>query len=1290
MESTAELGWVTVVLVNNIHCASCVSSVQDVLAGFGNAVRNVEASVLSHEVRIHHAKSLSISDICAALSSAAFEIHGAVTVDSSGIRVQEFDLAKDPNGWLEAAADRWRPIQASTTSRFSRLEFPEKNRRRTHIENCAACREELSSHEKAAKPVSLRSVPRTMGVAEIADHQTQWDGAYSEEQGQHASGYLSSAVTGGVKEDPGVDAAGYSEKESAPGHRVTLGIGGMTCASCAASITHALTALDFVLAVNVNLLTNSATVAFIGAKELSEKIVESVEDAGFDASIVDDLSSSLSAATNHTSQRKLNELRFKAVFNIEGMTCASCANSVEENLRKLSFTDSANVNLLTNSAVVTFSSENNVRNIIRAVEDLGYNCEIQSCNPVKPATDATDDIGGVRQRTIRLNIEGMFCKHCPTNIVNAINSRFQGLVHVENMPSLKDPVMTVTYTPTPPDFTIRDIIHTITSLHESFSTKVYHPPSIEQRSQAMQAHEQCRLLRRLLLCFIVAIPTFFIGVVWMSLVSSSNKTRMFFEKSLWSGSVSRAEWALFILASPVMFLAADMFHIRAIKEIRALWRRSSRVPVLRRFYRFGSMNLLISAGTSVAYFSSLALLIMAATSSKHSSSHSTTYFDSVVFLTFFILIGRYVEAYSKSKTGSAVALLGKLRPQEAVLVNNTLVKKASRDSSDTTEKPAVKCDTKLVDADLLEVGDVVLVPHGSSPPADGIILTGSTNFNESSLTGESRAAAKAQGDKVFAGAVNVGDPISVVVTQIGGTSMLDQIISVIREGQTRRAPVERVVDLVTAFFVPIITALAISTFLIWFSLGQSGAVSRKYLAQQEGGWAFWSLEFAIAVFVVACPCGIGLAAPTALFVGGGLAANNGILVRGGGEAFQEASNIDIVVFDKTGTLTEGGNLKVTDHEMLVDGGEAEIAWSITRILEENSSHPIARALLESASCQSSYPVQATSIKEIPGLGLRAAFTVTDPSSKEPVTYEAALGSESLISSLDPHQNLLNYFTANMLSLWKSQSKSVALLALRRLSNPSSPSSLAWTLTTLFAISDPIRASALPIILALHARNIPVYMLTGDNPTTAAAVASSLSIQPSNVFAGVLPTEKAAKIQYLQTHGPRRPRRSFLSIFRRSQTDDQAASKPAVVAFIGDGVNDAPALSTASVSICVASASDIALTSSSFVLLSSSLESIITLLDLSQRVFRRVRFNFAWAVAYNACLVPVAAGVLFKAGGKETGWRLGPVWGSAAMALSSCSVVISSLALRWGARRKKDTGAGGSNLGAGASQGAWLG
>ncbi|KAL2043866.1 hypothetical protein N7G274_003386 [Stereocaulon virgatum] len=758
---------------------------------------------------------------------------------------------------------------------------------------------------------------------------------------------------------------------------------------------------------------------------------------------------------------------------------------------------------------------------------------------------------------VKLRVDGMICNHCPTRIVDAIKANYSDQVNLEHAPTIKDPVIKIKYLPNPPNFTIRSIIATIDALEEPFSTNIHTPPSIEQRSQQTQQHEQQQLLKRLVGTFIVAIPTLRIGVIWMSLVPSSSDVRRFFEQPVWAGTVTRTNWALFILATPIFFPAADVFHLRAIKEIRVLWRR-----------------------------------------------------------------GR---------------MLGNLRPLEAVLVASSTLPSASplpmdgmSESGESGEHKTPRSNTQRISASLLEVGDVVIVSHGSSPPADGIIVEGSTNFNESSLTGESRAVPKTQGETVFAGAINIGNPILVRVTELGGTSMLDQIVAVVREGQTKRAPVERVVEFLVRYFVPVITALA----------------------------------FAIAVFVVACPCSIALAAPTALFVGGGLAASHGILVRGGGEAFQEASIIDALVFDKTGTLTEGGNFKVTDHEILAQDEEVGVAWSITKSLEESSSHPLARALFELATRKSPHQIITVSITEEPGLGLRGTFTANS-SSPDTATYEAALDSEALIASLNPTPDQLTYFTDSTLASWKSQSKSVALLAIRKVT----PSATAnpWTLAATFAISDPMRPTALPAISALQKIGIPVYMLTGDNPITAAAVASTLSIPSDHVFAGVLPTEKASKIQWLQKHGPKRP--SSTSWFRSTNS----AAKRAIVAFVGDGINDATALTTSDVSISLSSASDIAMHSSSFILLSSSLTSVLTLFQLSERVFRRVKFNFGWAVIYNVILIPVAAGCFFRV--SKDGWRLGPVWGSAAMALSSLTVVLSSWALRWEGKRAKEKDAG---------------
>lgn len=1281
MGATSDRSRTTTILVNNIHCASCVSYIEDVFASFGPAVRRVEVSMLSHEVRILHDNLLSASQICRALLEAAFEVCSATTVDATGAKIQELVFAKENNGWLERAMNRWTSdSEAYSLSHFNCVQLSDKNLQLSHLANCAACREEESSR-KGLSPIPAKSAIGSLKEVDV-------DSPQIEEYNQHridpshreinrSECDLSSTWDGSDTERKPHDV----EHNRLYQDDLRVYIGGMTSESDARLVAHVLEKLPTIQNVNISLQTGQATLTYTGDERLLDQIVDAVSKIGFEGSIVQHSRGAMDTQERQTQESQLVSLPFEAVLLVGGMTCASCTAAVTSGLSELPFVENVNVNLLTNSAVVKFTGEKHLPSIVQAVEDLGYECSVERCSMETVPGAETVENTGPQERRITLAIDGMFCKHCPSHIVDAVKSRYPGLVRIEKSPSIIDPTMSISYVPTPPDFTIRDIVAVVDSVNDLLRTKVDHPVPTEQRAQEMKIREQRRLLKRLLLCFITAIPTFLIGVLWMSLVPSSDKVRMFMEQPIGSGKASRSEWALFVLATPVMFLAADVFHIRALKEIRALWRRSSTVPILRRFYRFGSMNLLMSAGTSVAYFSSLALLIAGATAKQDSKSQSTTYFDTVVFLTLFILGGRYLEAYSKSKTGNAVAMLGKLRPEKAILAANAAAKAAVPRALDEKEAQLdlqVDRMNTQVDTDFLEIGDIVIVPHGSSPPADGEVVTGRAKFDESSLTGESRAVAKAPGDKVYSGTVNVGEPTEIRITELGGTSMLDQIISVVREGQTKRAPVERVVDRVTGYFVPIITALAILTFLIWFALGQSGALSRSYLGSQQGGWGFWSLEFAIAVFVVACPCGIGLAAPTALFVGIGLAAKHGILVRGGGEAFQEASNVDIVVFDKTGTLTEGGDLRVTDHEMLSKGDEADVAWTVTRHLEENSSHPIARALLQLSSTHPARHVHSSSITEEAGLGIRGTFDLSTLSSGETERFEAALGSESMISSLDqPPSDFPNYFTTNLLSLWKSQSKSVALLAIRRLDSSSSaePARSPWKLAALFAIADSIRPSAQPTIAALQSCGISVYMLTGDNPTTAAAVATSLSIPLSNVFAGVLPTEKASKIQYLRSHGPhrKRSRRSTLissilvhrwfSRRRPSSHPDPLQNKPAIVAFIGDGINDAPALTAASVSISVSSASDIALSASHFILLGSSLESVLTLLHLSARVFRRVRLNFAWAVAYNALLVPVAAGVLFRV--KEGGWRLGPVWGSAAMALSSLSVVASSLALRWG-------------------------
>lgn len=647
--------------------------------------------------------------------------------------------------------------------------------------------------------------------------------------------------------------------------------------------------------------------------------------------------------------------------------------------------------------------------------------------------------------------------------------------------------------------------------------------------------------------------------------------------------------------------------------------------------------MLMSLGTTIAFVASIAELALAATK-RSSGSMENSYFDAVVFLTLFLLTGRFLEAFSKAKTGDAVTSLGALRPKEAVLV--------------TAETGDVKVAT-----DLLEIGDVVRVHHGTSPPFDGVVLDGTSNFDESSLTGESRPVKKGVGDYVYSGTINRAAPVKVKITTVSGTSMLDQIINAVREGQTHRAPVERVADTITAHFVPFVIAIAITTWLIWLVLGTTGTIPKEWKDEEAGGWALWSLRFAIAVFVIACPCGIGLAAPTALFVGGGLAAKHGILVRGGGEAFQEASSLNCIVFDKTGTLTKGGDPTVTDHRF-TNSHDSSLILSLVRALEENSSHPIAQALVSFCSRETSKIPTVVNIDEIPGKGLKGTLDVNGRSVTAVIGNEAHLADYNVAIPPDMKSSL---------ECWKARGESVALIAVL-----STPAEDIWQLACIFAISDPLRPEAAGVIRALKKRGIDVWMLSGDNPTTANAVGAQVGIPVSNIIAGVLPDEKAKKIEYLKQTltKPQRPTLFRIPLFGRKRGKLQRAT----IAMVGDGINDAPALSTADISIAIGSGSDIALSSSSFILINSQLTTILTLLDLSRVVFRRVYFNFGWATIYNLVAMPIAAGVLYPitTGGKmdDHGMhsgskhvKLDPVWASLAMALSSLSVVCSSLALR---------------------------
>ncbi|KAK2763099.1 hypothetical protein FQN54_009733 [Arachnomyces sp. PD_36] len=1202
----------TVFFISNLHCPSCITNIERALNALNPKPYSISHSIVSHTVTVNHSPSQSVKTLSNALKDEGYEIYSAVSNphsndpvsfrESSGSELETGDIAESDleNGTLGWNNSHHSADNETWTQALQRWAYPgsvaqeQTRKRKRHMENCEQCRAQ----------------------AKLADGEVELE-----------------------KPDDKNLFAVVPTSASMKRFSATIAITGMSCSSCVQQVSEGIgNGNPWIESVDVNLLTHSAKVVFTG-EDRGEEVVKIIEDMGYDASIqqieeVDVCGPIMKPDT------------WKASYSITGMTCSSCVGGVTNALQNLSWTRSVDVNLIANSATVVFEGKDHLGDILETIEDLGYDAKMND------VIDLSRDALKETRRTVSIRVEGMYCQHCPERAVSAVQSLSEQ-VTIEKHLTLKDPVMRVSYLPDVPHLTIRNILAAISAADDAFTPSVYHPLTIEQRSQMMQAREQRNILFRVILSVMVAIPTFIIGIAYMNLVSSSDSNRQYLMEHL--SGVSRANWALFIMATPVYFFAGDIFHRRTLKELRALWRPGSPTPIARRFYRFGTMNMLVSLGTTIAYFASIAELIVAATLKPSVMEQETpSYFDSVVFLTMFLLIGRWIEAYSKAKTGDAVAMLGKLRPTEAILVS-----KDATNSNDGSESSNSK-----VNVDLLEFGDVIRVLHGGSPACDGTIIEGDSKFDESSLTGEAKLVTKSVGDEVYSGTMNQGGAVSIRVSGVAGASMLDKIMEVVREGQTRRAPVERVADAITGYFVPFVTLIAIVTWLVWLALGLTGSLPSDYRDTEVGGWPFWSLQFAIAVFVIACPCGIGLAAPTALFVGGGLAANHGILVKGGGEAFQEASRLDCIVFDKTGTLTQGGEPVITDHQLLQQSGAVILAegmvLSAVKKLEEDSSHPIAKAIVDFCEDRGTSNVEGKETREVAGKGMKGSFTTEELPGQ---TIEVLVGNESLMADYDINISATERTT---LESWKKESKSVALAAVRIVPDADGGEPTAWTIYAIFAISDPLRPEAPGVVRALQDRGIDVWMISGDNPLTAFAVGNKIGISQENIIAGVLPEQKADKIKDLQRSLKKRRTRSGFFGKKGQGEESTSTTERAIIAMVGDGINDSPALTTADVGIAIGSGSDVAISTAKFVLITSQLTSLLTLIDLSRVVFRRIKFNFGWALVYNLIALPVAAGVLYpvKSGG-GTHVRLDPVWAALAMALSSTSVVCSSLLLRSG-------------------------
>jgi Cu+-exporting ATPase len=581
------------------------------------------------------------------------------------------------------------------------------------------------------------------------------------------------------------------------------------------------------------------------------------------------------------------------------------------------------------------------------------------------------------------------------------------------------------------------------------------------------------------------------------------------------------------------------------------------------------MDTLVALGTSAAYFYSVWVTFFPSTAAAAGQA-PTVYYDTALMIITFILLGRWLEARTRGRASEAIRRLFALAPPSA---------RVRRDGQEVE-----------IPLEQVRVGDLVLVRPGEKIPVDGVVVEGSSAVNESMLTGESLPVAKGPGAEVWGATLNQRGFLVFQATRVGEQMVLSQIIRLVEEAQTSKAPIERLADRVAAVFVPVVMGLAGLTFLLWLYFGPAPAISRAIISL-------------VAVLIIACPCALGLATPTAVMVGAGRGAELGILLRGG-EPLERAYRLTSVVFDKTGTLTRG-TPQVTDLHAW-EGWSADQVLALAAALEAKSEHPLAEAVTHAAAVKHLILPEVEEFQALPGLGVAARVE----------GQEVLLGNLPFLAEKQVPTNIL---TAPQQEHAR-EGKTAIFLA------------VAGKPVGLIAAADTLKPGAAQAVKALQDIGLKILLLSGDNRLTVDAVARSVGIK--EVLAEVLPSDKALKVMELQKKGE-------------------------VVAMVGDGINDAPALAAADVGIALGTGADVAVEAADLTLIRDDLALIPQAIRLSRQMMCIIRQNLFWAFCYNTVAIPVAAGAFYPL----WGWTLNPALAAAAMAMSSVSVVTNSLRLR---------------------------
>lgn len=1096
---------------------------------------------------------------------------------------------------------------------------------------CGACTSSVESGLKDVEGVGSVSVSLVMERA-VVTHDADKIGAEQIRDMIDDRGFDATVISSDRPETPLFDISdeedveddGEEEEEAdllgGGIYATTLHVGGMTCGACTSAVEGAFKGVPGIKSFSISLLSERAVIEHDPNIMTSEKLAETIEDTGFDAEVLETKASE-SVATKPKRRRKSTGKRLTTTtIAIEGMTCGACTSAVESGFKNVPGVVQFNISLLAERAVIVHDPQLlPTAKITETIEDKGFDATVVSSleEGIQASTSAS---------IVQLKVYGLPSPEATADLQTDLKNT-PGIVSV-NL-SFASGRASITHSPS--IIGLRAIVELIeqAGYNALVADNDDNNAQLESLAKTKEIQEWKRDFR---VSLSFAIPVFLISMFLPMFIKPLDvgSIKLPIIPGLWLGDV-----VCLALTVPVQFGIGRRFYVSAFKSIK---------------HGSPTMDVLVVLGTSAAFFFSCAAMLVSILIPPH--SRPSTIFDTSTMLITFITLGRFLENRAKGQTSKALSRLMSLSPPMATIYADPIAAAKAAESwdaqheidekkADDSDATGSAVDERTIPTELIEVGDIVILRPGDKIPADGIVMRGESYVNESMVTGEAMPINKKPGSALMAGTVNNAGRLDFKVTRAGRDTQLSQIVRLVQEAQTSRAPIQRMADIVAGYFVPIIITLGLSTFICWMVLSHIlPHPPMIFLSDASGGRLMVCVKLCIAVIVFACPCALGLATPTAVMVGTGVGAEQGILVKGGA-ALETATKINHVVLDKTGTLTMG-KMSVSQSEQTGTWKtQVDLWWTLVGLAETSSEHPIAKAILSGAKEKLRLAVDEQlagnmgDFKATVGNGIAAS--IEPGSGYENRRYAIIIGNASFLRKqgvavpTTPEDEYNDYEDIRRQSLSGPSSSKMGQSAGITTIHVAIDSVYAGSI----GLSDILKPTARAAVAALHRMNISTCLVTGDQAATAHHVAALVGIAPENVFAGVLPQGKKEIIQDFQKQGK-------------------------TVAMVGDGINDSPALATANIGISLASGTDVAMDAADVVLMKpNQLMDIPASLQLSKTIFRRIKLNLLLSCVYNAIGLPIAMGFLLP-----WGITLPPLAAGAAMACSSVTVVVSSLLLKF--------------------------